>query len=331
MNIISSKDDLSRNLAILLWGPAGSRKTETPLRYFPYPLVIDTEGKAHHAIGVDGVQEFLLAQTKDVYEILDVLEQLAAGEIKFPDGNPVQTVAIDSASVLWAVRQEAGSLMAERRAKRYKGNVNPDDVTMTMLDWTKVKRPLKRLMTKLNNSPVKYFFIISREKPLYEEVQQGGKKELKRVGETPDLQRGIDYEVDVAFRYLPGDPWMCEVTRTRGLLQQIMPSGTQFSEFPYETLLDYATGTGLVQQDEIEVAASQAEKDRTKTKHDLVEYGKEKGLTAKDIADALKGAKMDFNEEQWDEMKEVVDDFVQENDDGDGDADGADDSPVSTE
>ena len=172
MNIISSKDDLSRKLAILLWGPAGSRKTETPLRYFPYPLVIDTEGKAHHAIGVDGVQEFLLAQTKDVYEILDVLEQLAAGEIKFPDGNPVQTVAIDSASVLWAVRQEAGSLMAERRAKRYKGNVNPDDVTMTMLDWTKVKRPLKRLMTKLNNSPVKYFFIISREKPLYEEVKE---------------------------------------------------------------------------------------------------------------------------------------------------------------
>ncbi len=311
MRITHSSEAPSKNLAILLWGPAASRKTETPLRYFPHPLVIDVEGKAHHAIGVDGVNDFLMIQTKDVYEILDVLEQLSEGKIKFPDGSPVETVCIDSASVLWSVRQEAGAIMAESRAARYaRGNVDPDTVTMTMLDWNKVKRPLKRLMTKLNNSPVKYFIITAREKPLYEEIKQQGRTELQRVGETPDLQRGVEYEVDVAFRYLPGTPWKCRVTRTRGLLEAIMPLGTEFEEFPYETLIQYATGEGVQIQDEVDVARDQAEHDRTKTRNDLVDYGKDKGLSAEQIADALKAKKLKFNARKWEDMVAAVDEFA---------------------
>jgi hypothetical protein len=309
--IIDSSDPITRNLAILEWGPPASRKTETPLRYFPHPLVIDVEGKAHHAIGVDGVQDFLMVQTKDIYEILDVLDDLGNGRIKFKDGSPVETVSIDSASVLWSVRQEAGSLMAEKRAARYsQGNVDPDAITMTMLDWTKVKRPLKRLMTKLNNSPVKFFFITAREKPIYEEIKMGGKTELKKMGETPDLQRGVEYEVDVAFRFLTETPWKCRVTRTRGLLDSIMPLGTEFTEFPYKTLIEYATGEGVKLQDEVEVAEAQAEKDRTRSRDDLIDFGKDCGLEAKEIAEALKAKGLKFNPEQWTEMEEAIKEFA---------------------
>jgi hypothetical protein len=314
MRIVSSTEVPSKNCAILLWGPAASRKTEAALRHFPHPLVLDVEGKAHHAIGVEGVNEFLMVQTKDVYEILTVLDDLAEGKIKFPDGSPVETVSIDSASVLWSVRQEAGALMAEKRAKKYAGrnsSVDPDTVMMTMMDWNKVKRPLKRLMTKLNNSPIKYFIITAREKPLYEEIKQGGKTELQRIGETPDLQRGVEYEVDVSFRFLPGDPWKCRVTRTRGLLESIMPFGTEFEEFPHQTLIDYATGEGIQQQDELAVAEAQVEQDRTKTREDLIDFGKDAGLTAEEIAEALKKKKLRFNAAKWDKMVEAVTDFAE--------------------
>lgn len=315
MRIISSTDAPTRNTAILLWGPAASRKTETPLRYFPHPLIIDVEGKAHHAIGVDGVQEFLMVQTKDVYEILDVLDDLAAGKIKFPDGSDVETISIDSSSVLWSVRQEAGAMMAEKRAEKYaRGTaVNPDDINMTMMDWNKVKRPLKRLMNKLNNSPVKYFVITAREKPLYQEIKSGNRTELQRIGEQPDLQRGVEYEVDVAFRLLPGPPWKCRVTRTRGLLDAIMPIGAEFDEFPYEALIQYATGTGAILQDEVELAREQAEHDRMKSRSDLVEHGKSLGLTAKDVAEALKDKDLKFESEKWPEMVAAIDEFAEKN------------------
>ena len=313
MRIISSTDAPSRNMAMLFWGPAASRKTETPLRYFPHPLIIDVEGKAHHAIGVDGVQEFLMVQTKDVYEILEVLDDLAAGKILFPDGSPVETVSIDSSSVLWSVRQEAGAMMAEKRAEKYaRGKaVDPDNVNMTMMDWNKVKRPLKRLMNKLNNSPVKYFVITAREKPLYQEVKQGTRTELQRIGEQPDLQRGVEYEVDVAFRFLPGPPWKCRVTRTRGLLDATMPIGAEFDTFPHEALIEYATGSGAVLQDEVELAKEQAEHDRMKSRSDLVEHGTSLGLTAKDVAEALKAKKLKFESDKWPEMVAAVDEFAE--------------------
>jgi len=315
MQIISSADAPSKKMAILLWGPAGSRKTETPLRYFPHPLIIDVEGKAQHAVGVEGVQEFLMVQTKDVYEILDVLEDLSLGKIKFPDGSPVETVSIDSSSVLWSVRQEAGAMMAEKRAQKRarNSNVDPDAVQMSMLDWNKVKRPLKRLMTRLNNSPVNYFVITAREKPLYQEIKQGGRTELQRIGEQPDLQRGVEYEVDVAFRMLPGTPWQCRVTRTRGRLEEIMPVGTEFEEFPHETLVKYATGAGPQMQDDLDIAEDQAEKDRTKSRNDLIDYGKEQGLTAEQIAEALKEKGLKFESDKWDQMTAVLDEYAAEN------------------
>ena len=100
------------------------------------------------------------------------------------------------------------------------------------------------------------------------------------------------------------------MTRTRGLLEEIMPIGTEFSEFPYEALIRYATGTGPQMQDDLTVAADQAEKDRTKTRNDLIDHGKELGLTAEQIAEALKEKGLKFEAQNWDQMIDTLEEYA---------------------
>jgi hypothetical protein len=171
-------------------------------------------------------------------------------------------------------------------------------------------------MTRLNNSPVNYFVITAREKPLYQEIKQEGRTELQRIGEQPDLQRGVEYEVDVAFRFFNEAPWKCRVTRTRGLLEEIMPIGTEFDTFPHEALIQYATGAGPQMQDDLEVAADQAEKDRTKSRNDLIDHGRDLGLTAEQIAEALKEKGLKFESDNWDQMIAILDAYAAEEEPG---------------
>jgi hypothetical protein len=53
---------------MLLWGDAGTRKTETILRYFPDVLLIDCEGNSDHCIGMPEIPPFIRVVTKDIYE-----------------------------------------------------------------------------------------------------------------------------------------------------------------------------------------------------------------------------------------------------------------------
>lgn len=306
MAIEFSENVEGRDLKILMWGEAGSWKTETGLRNFPHCLLIDVEGNSDQVIGHPDVPPFLRVVTKDIYEILDTLDQVEVGEIQFPDGTPVETVIIDGISVLWSVRQETGSLMAEERAKRYaRGrDVNPDDVNMTMLDWTKAKRPLKRLHAKMNVPGVKYFIVTARSKDLYEEVEENGKTVMKKTGLTMDAMRGLDFEVNLALQMFGADG--CEVTKAQGILGKKWPKGTHLDAFPAEELLAYATGSQTVVQDELDVARENYEHEATRTKSDLVNVGKEHGLSPAEVAEALDEADLAFDPNNWDAMVAAV-------------------------
>jgi len=104
--ILSSRQVQPRHLKLLFWGDTGTRKTESILRYFPNVLLIDTEGNGEQCVGIPEIPEFLLARTKDVNEIIQIVDQVAAGKHRFPDGRPILTVAIDSISVLWSIRKD---------------------------------------------------------------------------------------------------------------------------------------------------------------------------------------------------------------------------------
>lgn len=72
-------------------------------------------------------------KTKNAREIAETLDKVSEGKIKFPDGKPVETVAIDSWSVVWSVAQEVAAVSAEKRAckERFRcGRGNHDPVRL---------------------------------------------------------------------------------------------------------------------------------------------------------------------------------------------------------
>lgn len=266
MQIQSSKTIKPSHLKMLFWGLSGTRKTESILRYFPNVLMIDTEGNAEQCVTVPDIPEFLLAKTKDVNEVIRILDEVAAGKVKFPDGRQVETVAIDSSTVLWSVRKDARAIVAEGKAQRW--GKTAEDATFTQLDWTMAKRPMQRMMTRLNNSPIKFLILTARESDEY--VEDPTKKDvLKKIGVKPDMMKGIDYDVNLSLHFAGGRggvDWSAEVTKVQGGLGSVLPVGKRLPKFPSDAILAYA---GSVQpkagQDagEDETAEAQAEAEMT--------------------------------------------------------------------
>jgi hypothetical protein len=227
--------------------------------------VIDSEGNADKCADMPEIPEFLLVQTKDPQEVLTVLDDVAKGKLKFSDGALVETVSIDSYTVLWAVRQEVGSLTAERRAAKW--NKSPDEANMTQLDWVLAKRPLKMLNTRLYNCPIKHVVLIARENDLYQQKEGGRKDEMVRVGVKPDVVKGTEYEVNVIFHFGfdAGGVWQATVDKVQGKLGEKMPKGKTFKKFPIKELLEFAqgmTGEAGTEKGEIETARDSAQREK---------------------------------------------------------------------
>lgn len=254
--ILSSRQVQPRHLKLLFWGDTGTRKTESILRFFPNVLLIDTEGNGEQCVGMPEIPEFLLARTKDVNEIIKIVDEVAAGRHRFSDGRPILTVAIDSISVLWAIRKDTRALVAEQRNQRW--GKTAEEATMTQLDWSMAKRPLLRLNTRLANCPIKYMIYTARLQDKYAEDPRQ-KDRIFKVGEAPDAIKGLEYDMNLAFRMrnTPEGAWECQVTKVQGALGRELPSGKVLRAFPAETILEYTghlTGESGAQQDETRLA-----------------------------------------------------------------------------
>jgi hypothetical protein len=256
LDIVSSKQVRPRHLKMLFWGDTGTRKTESILRHFPDVLMIDTEGNAEQCVDMPEIPEFLLAKTKDLDEIIRIVDDVSAGKYRFSDGRPVQTLALDSISVLWTIRKDTRSLVAEQRNARY--GKSPEDATMTQLDWTMAKRPLVRLNTRLANSPIKYIIYTARLQDKYKEDPKSRDKIVK-IGEVPEAIKGLEYDMNFVLRMRHNEEgaWECEVTKVQGALGRHLPKGKVLKTFPAKTILQYTgqlTGEAGVDQDETKIA-----------------------------------------------------------------------------
>jgi hypothetical protein len=244
---------------------------------------------------------------------LEVLDAAAEGKLKFPDGSRVETFCIDSGSVLWGVQQEVAASLAERRAAKYNRSI--DEATMTQIDWVIAKRPMKRILTRFNNSPIRFLVLIARQKDLYEE---DGGNNPKKIGVTFDMVKGVDYEMNIALKFsFDGQKWMYEVTKVQGNLKTIFPMGKKGSEFPTEKLMAYTAEQGNVKiqrQEEQEedlarsIAETENENSEPKTSKYLVQIAKEQwGLSAAEVGSALKERGItEFLPARWLEMKQIV-------------------------
>ncbi len=264
--IISSQAARPRHLKMLFWGDSGSRKTESILRYFPDVLLIDTEGNAEQCTDMPEIPEFLLVKSKDVDEIIELVDAVAAGQIRFPDGRPVQTLGLDSVSVLWTIRKDTRALVAEQRSARY--GRSPEEATLTQLDWTMAKRPLVRLNTRLANCPIKYVIYTARLQDKYREDPKN-RDRIVKVGEVPEAIKGLEYDMNLALRMRHADPdlgggWECEVTKVQGALGTHLPRGKVLKSFPAKTILQHTgalTGAAGMDQDETRLAEASARRE----------------------------------------------------------------------
>jgi hypothetical protein len=226
--------------------------------------LIDTEGNGEQCMGMPEIPEFLYAPTKNVAEVIDLIDQVTAGKLKFPDGSPVETLCVDSYTILWSVRQEVGSLAAENRAQRY--GKSKDEANMTQLDWVLAKRPLKQLNTRINNSPIRFIVFIAREKDLYREKPGGRKDELVKDGVCPDVIKGTDYDVNLILHlgWQGENKWQATVEKVQGALGKIMPKGKVLTTFPAKELIEYAshmTATAGSEKGEVETAEESLKKE----------------------------------------------------------------------
>ena len=230
-----------------------------------------------------------------------------------PDGQPVKTVAIDTVSVLWQVRQEVGAMAAEKRAARY--NKSADEATMTQLDWVTAKRPLKRIQTRMANMPIPFLIMIGREKDQYKEATNEGKKELVKVGLEADVIKGLQYDVNLSLHFGVDDKgWWAQVDKVQGILGNKLPLNGVMREFPQKLLMEHVSQ--VVQagdlKDDAEVAASNLQAEEVdkypRTMAGFVQWSLDTyGMDGKAVGAALGAAEIkSFDPANWDQMVQVV-------------------------
>lgn len=302
-----------RNMKLLFWGDTGTRKTETVLRNFPHVFLFDTEGNSDQCIGMEEIAPFLRLKTKDTRKIVQYLDKLAAGQIKFPDGSLVETIAFDTVSLIWGIQQEVAAVNAEKRATA-KRAANPEEATMTQLDWVIAKRPMKKIANRINTLPVKFLIYIAREKDPYNENNTGPK-----LPPVPDAVKGTTYDMNLGLRFMSnGGTWSYEVSKVQGALGKKFPMGSKGTKLDIPYLFEYAkilTGEAAVEKDDTDIAAEIVESETKpvpeKTWAEMVKFANSNGIQTIDIAPILKDAGFQsFKASEYDQIKSAIELFL---------------------
>jgi hypothetical protein len=304
----SEKIDL-RNIKMMFYGATATWKTETVLRNLPHVLVIDAEGNTDQCVDVPEIPPFLRVKTKDPRKVIQIIDMVAAGKLKFTDGLPIETVCIDSVSVLWSVQQEVAIASAEGRATR-KG-WSADSATLTQLDWGLAKRQMKLIQNRLAGSPIKFLVLIAREKDLYKDTN-GQDDKLIKIGVQADCVKGTQYDMNLVLHFTTENgKWGATVEKVQGGLKSVFPLQGKLNKFPMPELLAYAQKVKpslTNEKDEDQIAREIA--DAASEPHDqatLIRFASSQGVQKEQLGAVLKEAGFKgFTPEKWDEMKAAV-------------------------
>lgn len=167
----------------LVYGPAGIGKTYFALSVPGRLAYIDTEGSTLHYAGRAGVSPFDRILTKSYREAMAAIAYLAANPGEYT------AVVIDPISVLYETLQDT----AQVRRATTSGDVDAD---LQMLDWGRIKRSNKSLLTALANLPM-HVIAVARQK---DEMEKRG-SEMVRVGVKFDAEKQTDYWFDSVLRF----------------------------------------------------------------------------------------------------------------------------------
>ena len=272
---------------------------------FPHVLIVDAEGNTDQCVNMPEIPQFLRVKTKNAREVMDVLDQVGAGKIKFPDGHLVETICIDSWSVLWGVGQEVAAKSAEKRAasKGYK----VEDATPTQIDWVLAKRPLKRIMTRMSGLNARYLILICREKDPYNEDNNN------KAEPVPDMVKGTDFEMNLVLHFgFEGMKWFYQTTKVQGALKELFPYMGKGYDFPMKELAKYALALkpdDKVDRDEEDVAKDMLSTEtHGKTYDGLLAYAAALGYSKSRCGEIMRAAGFTtFKSNDWERMVEELD------------------------
>jgi len=189
-NPFKKAQNVEPKMKVLVYGASGVGKTFFALSGKGKIAVIDTEGGTAHYAGRDGLQEFDVLPTKTYKDVKAAVEFVAANPEAYG------TLVIDPLTVIWETLQDSAQIKrAAANAAKGRGNGIVEETDLEMLDWGRIKRQYKSLLTAIINLPI-HTIVVAREK---DETEKRG-DQMVRIGSKPDAEKGTPYFFDTVLR-----------------------------------------------------------------------------------------------------------------------------------
>ncbi len=181
-NIFRNPDKVRPRVKALIFGASGVGKTYLALSAPEKIAMIDTEaGSSFYADR--GLSSYDVMHTKTFKDVRDAVRTLAETKHDY------QTLVIDPITTIWETLQVAAALARQKKRN------SVDEVDLELLDWSKIKRLYKSLLTDIVNLPMNVI-VTAREK---DELEKRG-SDLVKVGYKPDAEKGTVYAFDSVIR-----------------------------------------------------------------------------------------------------------------------------------
>lgn len=184
-NPFVSATKVPRRVKAFFYGPTGSRKTITALK-FPKPAVVDLEdGTKWYA---DQFSFDVVPDVKDFATYVGVIDYLATGN------HPYLTFVTDPSTIVWELLQKQWSDTFITRNIGGKG-FKFDFYNMQPGDWKHVKAEWKDTMKRLMDLDMHVIFT-ARVADLFAD----GGEMMRKIGERPDGEKNVRYYFDIVLR-----------------------------------------------------------------------------------------------------------------------------------
>jgi len=189
-NPFKKAQNVEPKMKVLVYGASGVGKTFFALSGKGKIAVIDTEGGTAHYAGREGLQDFDVLPTKTYKDVKAAVEFVAANPETYA------TLVIDPLTVIWETLQDSAQIKrAAANAAKGRGSGIVEETDLEMLDWGRIKRQYKSLLTAIINLPI-HTIVIAREK---DETEKRG-DQMVRIGSKPDCEKGTPYFFDSVLR-----------------------------------------------------------------------------------------------------------------------------------
>ena len=192
-NPFHAAESVEPRIKALVFGDTDTGKTYLGLSAPGKVAVIDTEGGTAFYAGRKSLSDFDVLPTKTYADVRAAVAYLAN------EKHDYKTLVIDPITIIYETLQSAALIRrAEMNRKRSRGSSDPDEADLEMLDWGRIKRAYKNLMTSLVNLPM-HVIVTAREKEVTVRDPKTG--DTHATGQyRADAEKGTAYWFDVVVR-----------------------------------------------------------------------------------------------------------------------------------